>query len=55
MHMGNYLGRPAVLIAVMAASSRDTFGIRHTTVVPTNYDPETNGTNGTNEDDASGE
>lgn len=24
----------------MAASTRETFGIQHTTVVPTNYDPE---------------
>lgn len=40
MHMGNYLGCRAVVSAVMAASSRDTFGIRHTTVVPTNYSPD---------------
>lgn len=40
MHMGNYLGVPAVGVRVMAASSRETFGIHHTTVVPTNYTPD---------------
>jgi len=52
MHMGNYLGCPAVVSLVMAASSRNTFGIRHTTVVPTNYDPDEDGTN---EDDTTRE
>jgi hypothetical protein len=40
MHMGNYLGCGALVLDVMAASSRRPFGIRHTTVVPTNYTPE---------------
>lgn len=43
MHMGNYLGCPCLASGVMAASTRDTFGIQHTTVVPTNYTPDEDG------------
>lgn len=43
MHMGNYLGVPALVSHVMAASTRETFGIRHKTVVPTNYSPDEDG------------
>lgn len=49
MHMGNYLGVPPLPSNVMAASTRETFGIRHTTVVPTNYTPDEDG--GTDESD----
>lgn len=52
MHMGNYLGVPAVLSNVMAASTRETFGIHHTTVVPTNYSPDEDGEQMDESDDA---
>lgn len=40
MHMGNYLGVWTIHSSVMAATTRDTFGIHHPTVVPTNYEPD---------------
>ncbi len=38
MRMGNYLGVWTERIVVMSATESD-FGIRHPTVVPTNFEP----------------
>ncbi len=38
MRMGNYLGVKPEFLPVMAATE-STFGMRHPTVVPTNFEP----------------
>ena len=40
MSMGNYLVMGTVCIGVMA-TSKTPMGVKHTTVVPENFDPET--------------